>query len=166
MTTTPPPSSTRDRLLRLGLALLVAAAVVAFYLSGLYEYLYWDAVRARIETWQQLAGDHLPVALLIFFAVYVTATSLSLPVALILSLVGGALFGRWLGVGVVIVARRAGRRWRSSAAATSSATRSAGASATGWRRSTAASSATAPGTCSRCAWRRTCRTSSSTSPSA
>ena len=45
---------------------------------------------------------------MVFFAVYVVTVALSLPIAVVLSLVGGALFGRWLGTGVVSVAATAG----------------------------------------------------------
>src|SRR5262245_30118712 len=108
MATTPPPSSTRDRLLRLGIVLLAIAAVVAFYLTGMHEYLRWEYVKAQLDHRKELAQDHLLAAIAIFFAVYVTATALSLPVALILSLVAGALFGRWLGVVVVVAASTCG----------------------------------------------------------
>jgi uncharacterized membrane protein YdjX (TVP38/TMEM64 family) len=99
---------TRDRWLRLLLLALAVAAVIVFYLAGLHEQLRWESVRSRIEHWQRLADEHLLVSLTVFFLLYVTATALSLPVALILSLVGGALFGRWVGVGVVSVASTCG----------------------------------------------------------
>lgn len=99
---------TRDRWFRLLLLALAVAAVVVFYLAGLHEQLRWETVRSRIEYWKRLADEHLLVSLAAFFLLYVTATALSLPVALILSLVGGALFGRWVGVGVVSVASTCG----------------------------------------------------------
>lgn len=99
---------TRDRWFRLLLLALAVAAVVVFYLAGLHEQLRWETVRSRIEYWKRLADEHLLVSLAVFFLLYVTATALSLPVALILSLVGGALFGRWVGVGVVSVASTCG----------------------------------------------------------
>lgn len=105
---TPPPSTPRDRWLRLGLVLLVAAAVAAFYLSGLYHELKWEAVRGRVESWQAYTTGHLAAALALFFLAYVACVALSLPVALILSLVAGALFGLWAGVGVVSLASTSG----------------------------------------------------------
>lgn len=98
---------TRDRWPRL-LLVAAAAAVVAFYLTGLHERLRWEEVRAHIESWQALADEHLFLSLAAFFAVYLTATALSLPVALVLSLVGGALFGRWAGAAVVSLASTSG----------------------------------------------------------
>jgi uncharacterized membrane protein YdjX (TVP38/TMEM64 family) len=95
---------TRDRWLRLLLLALAVAAVVVFYLTGLHEQLRWEAVRSQVETWQRLAREHLLLTLTLYFLVYVTATALSLPVALILSLVAGALFDLWLGVAVVSTA--------------------------------------------------------------
>jgi uncharacterized membrane protein YdjX (TVP38/TMEM64 family) len=82
--------------------------VVTFYLTGLHERLRWESVRSQIEGWQRLADEHLLLSLTVFFAVYLTATALSLPVALVLSLVGGALFGRWVGAAVVSLASTCG----------------------------------------------------------
>lgn len=93
---------------RLLLALLIAAAVTAFYLTGLYRELSWDAVRGRIEGWQAAARDNLPVAMTVYFLVYVSVTGLSLPSSLALGLVAGALFGLWLGLAVVSVASTVG----------------------------------------------------------
>lgn len=99
---------TRDRWLRLLLVVAAAAVVVAFYLTGLHERFRWEEVRAQIEGWQRLAAEHFFLSLAVFFAVYLTATALSLPVALVLSLVGGALFGRWVGAVVVSLASTSG----------------------------------------------------------
>lgn len=104
--TTPPTA--RDSWLRLALLLFAVGLVVAFYFTGLHERFRWELVRAQIEHWKHLTADHLLVALLVFFATYLTATALSLPVALILSLVGGALFELWIGVAVVSVASTCG----------------------------------------------------------
>jgi uncharacterized membrane protein YdjX (TVP38/TMEM64 family) len=99
---------TRDRWLRLLLVVIAAAAVAVFYLTGLYEQFRWESARSQIEGWQRLADEHFLLSVAVFFAVYLTATALSLPVALVLSLVGGALFGRWVGVAVVSVASTCG----------------------------------------------------------
>jgi uncharacterized membrane protein YdjX (TVP38/TMEM64 family) len=82
--------------------------VVGFYALGLNRTLSWDSIRAHLDTWQAQTESHFLLALAIFFLVYVAVTSLSLPVASLLSLVGGALFGRWLGTVVVSVAATLG----------------------------------------------------------
>jgi uncharacterized membrane protein YdjX (TVP38/TMEM64 family) len=81
---------------------------VAFYLSGLHRTITWAFIRENVSAWQRQVEEHPVPALLIYFAVYVTVTALSLPLALFLSLLGGALFGRWLGVAVVSVASTLG----------------------------------------------------------
>jgi uncharacterized membrane protein YdjX (TVP38/TMEM64 family) len=93
---------------RLALVAVLAALVVAFYATGLHEYFDWETVRANIEGLQARVNDNLPLAALAFFAVYVACVALSLPVALVLSLLAGALFGRWVGVGLVSVASTCG----------------------------------------------------------
>lgn len=93
---------------RWALVVVLILAVVGFYALGLHRYLSWDAIRANVDAWKAFADDHLLLSLLVFFAVYVSVIALSLPVAVPLSLVGGALFGRWLGTGVVSVASTLG----------------------------------------------------------
>jgi uncharacterized membrane protein YdjX (TVP38/TMEM64 family) len=79
-----------------------------FYALGLHRYLSWDFVRANVDAWRAEAEQHLLPAMLLCFGVYVTATALSLPIAAVLSLAVGALFGRWLGTGLVAVAATLG----------------------------------------------------------
>jgi uncharacterized membrane protein YdjX (TVP38/TMEM64 family) len=74
----------------------------------LHEHFSWDGLRQNLSDLQSSAAENLPLALLVFFAVYVAVTGLSLPVAVWLSLLGGALFGRWLGTGVVLTAATVG----------------------------------------------------------
>lgn len=98
----------RSLLGRLALLALVLALVVAFYATGLHEYFDWQAVRGNVNALQARVNANLPLAAAAYFAVYLTFVALSLPAALILSLLGGALFGRWLGVGLVSVASTCG----------------------------------------------------------
>ncbi len=90
------------------LAALLLLAVAAFYALGLSGYFSWDSLRGRIDQWQAEVRQHLGMALLIFFGIYVAATALSLPVATGLTLIGGALFDRWLGTAVVSVSSTLG----------------------------------------------------------
>jgi uncharacterized membrane protein YdjX (TVP38/TMEM64 family) len=93
---------------RWALASGLLAAIVAFYTLGLQDHLSWPAVRAGLGDWQAAVNDHLLSALLVFFLVYVAVTALSLPVASLVTLVAGALFGRWLGTAVVSLASTIG----------------------------------------------------------
>ena len=80
---------------------VIAAAITAFFVFDLKQYVtldYFQAQREAINT--AVATDPLRAGLL-FFAIYTVATGLSLPGAAVLTLLGGALFG--LGWGLVLV---------------------------------------------------------------
>jgi uncharacterized membrane protein YdjX (TVP38/TMEM64 family) len=83
-------------------------AVAGFYALGGQRYFSWNYLRSHLDTWQALVRQHLPLALAVFFLVYVAVTALSLPVAAALTLAAGALFGRWLGTAVVSIASTLG----------------------------------------------------------
>lgn len=103
------PMRTRRRLwLRVGLVLLVLLAFGVFYVSGLHHEFDWPALRTRIDQFKDRVQDHLALAIAIYFAIYVVCTALSLPSWSALSLIGGALFGRWLGTALVSVAATMG----------------------------------------------------------
>ncbi|MEY3253440.1 MAG: hypothetical protein RL227_2413, partial [Pseudomonadota bacterium] len=83
------------------LALAVVAVVLAWRHFGLGELLTLEQLKASRDA---LVGAYeaRPVATLAaFFAVYVLATALSIPGALVLTLAGGAMFG--LGLGLLVV---------------------------------------------------------------
>lgn len=87
------PWPARRRLPRLVVALVVTGAVATFFLAGPSE----ADVLARQAEWKAAVNDNLVIALLVFFAVEVVLVGLSVPVASVLSLLAGVLFGRWLG---------------------------------------------------------------------
>lgn len=68
----------------------------------------WQVVQSRLEAWQAWAQGNLLAALLIYLAAYALAASLPMPGLTILSLLGGCLFGRWLGTGAASVAYACG----------------------------------------------------------
>ena len=79
----------------------LAVAVVLFFALDLGQYLRLSTIKSRqaeLEAWR--AAQPLRAAL-IFFAVYVLVTALSLPGAVVLTLAGGAIFG--LGWGSLLV---------------------------------------------------------------
>ena len=79
-------------------------ALAGFYALGLHRYLSWDYLRDHLDHLQSRTQADPIRALLLFFVVFVVLTGLSLPVAGVLMLTAGALFGRWLGCGVVLAA--------------------------------------------------------------
>jgi uncharacterized membrane protein YdjX (TVP38/TMEM64 family) len=93
---------------KLLLFLLLAAAIAAFFIFDLKQYFtldYFKSQRARIDA--HVAARPL-LAGLIFFALYVAVTGLSLPGAAIMTLAGGAVFGLWWGTALVSFASTLG----------------------------------------------------------
>ncbi|HEX8532790.1 MAG TPA: FAD-dependent oxidoreductase [Allosphingosinicella sp.] len=93
---------------RIGLLLLIAAAVGAFFLFDLGQWLTLENLKARQA---ELAGLVAARPLLIvggFFLIYVAVTALSLPGAAIMTLAAGAIFGLLLGTVIVSFASSIG----------------------------------------------------------
>lgn len=89
------------------LAVLIALGVTA-HVSGVTEFLSLEGVAAKRQTLLEMAAAHAVLAPLAFVAVYVAVAALALPGAAILSLLGGFLFGRWLGTALVVVSATTG----------------------------------------------------------
>jgi uncharacterized membrane protein YdjX (TVP38/TMEM64 family) len=100
-----PRPSTRGRW---ALAIALLLLIVLFYALGLHDYFTWDYLRGNLGKLETAAADNLLAALLLYVGVYTLLTALSLPAAGLLSLLGGDLFGLWLGVLAVSVASTLG----------------------------------------------------------
>lgn len=87
---------------------LLALGFAAFLLSGASKYLSFDYFLQSREQLSAFTRDHLPLSLLIYAAVYVTAVTLSIPGSLLLTISGGFLFGGWLGGAVTLVSATLG----------------------------------------------------------
>ncbi len=86
---------------RIILLALLVTAVVAYFWFGLGRYFSLEFAQGASEYIAEYQGRH-PLAVFFGFGLfYVTCTALSLPVAAILSLLAGALFGLELGVVLV-----------------------------------------------------------------
>jgi uncharacterized membrane protein YdjX (TVP38/TMEM64 family) len=92
---------------RLAVALLLVAVLAVSYALGLGG-IVWDYLRSHLDLLKAEVEEHLLTALVLFFLTYLAVTALSVPVAAPLSIVAGALFGRWLGTGAVILAASIG----------------------------------------------------------
>lgn len=93
---------------RWGVFALFAGALVAFFALGGSNYLTLDVVKANRDALVAFAERHYLTALALAFATYVAAVAFSLPVATILSLVIGFVFGRWVGTALIVVAATTG----------------------------------------------------------
>jgi uncharacterized membrane protein YdjX (TVP38/TMEM64 family) len=88
--------------------LLLLAGLAAVFAFGLERYLSLDSLRQH-RRWLVVEVDAHPAeAALLFFAVYVATTALSLPGAAVLTIAGGWLFGTLWGSVVVLAAATLG----------------------------------------------------------
>lgn len=86
---------------RLYLVAIVACLVALFFALGGQDYFTLETLQQQRQVLAEVLAEHPFNAALVYFSVYVFATALSLPVATVLTLAGGALFG--LGMGVLLV---------------------------------------------------------------
>jgi uncharacterized membrane protein YdjX (TVP38/TMEM64 family) len=105
---TPAPKNAGSWWPRLLFIFGIAAVIVAFYATGLDERLSASEIRDRVDYYRGEVEANQALAVVTFLCVYVLVTALSLPVAVWLSLLAGALFGRWLGTSVVLIAATTG----------------------------------------------------------
>ena len=75
--------------------LLIGSALAGWFYFDLGAYLQLDVAQAQLGEWQAWKDANPALAGLLFFAIYVVVTGLSLPGAAIMTLAGGALFGFW-----------------------------------------------------------------------
>ncbi|SDB08806.1 Uncharacterized membrane protein YdjX, TVP38/TMEM64 family, SNARE-associated domain [Desulfonatronum thiosulfatophilum] len=95
-------------LLKSVLILVVVALIGAFFLFDLGQYLSLDYIKDSQHRFQALYADKTFTVIAVYMAVYILATSLSLPGAAVLTLAGGALFGLLVGTVVVSFASTIG----------------------------------------------------------
>ena len=96
------------RLLKLTILLVFASIIVAFFTFDLSQYATLQQLKHQQITLQQYYHQHPVLALLVFGFVYIFVTAFSLPVATILTLLAGALFGFIPGLIVVSFASSIG----------------------------------------------------------
>jgi pyruvate/2-oxoglutarate dehydrogenase complex dihydrolipoamide dehydrogenase (E3) component/uncharacterized membrane protein YdjX (TVP38/TMEM64 family) len=93
---------------RLGVFVVIVAMVGAFFAFDLRQYLSLEHVKGQASSLQSLVRENPLGAAGIFFAIYVAVTGLSLPGAVIMTLVGGAVFGLLWGTVIISFASSVG----------------------------------------------------------
>ena len=96
------------RLRQTVLLLLLALAIGAFVALDLGRYLSFEQLKASQASFAQLHAEQPLTVAVVYFLVYVLATALSIPGAVIITLAGGAVFGLWQGVLIVSFASTVG----------------------------------------------------------
>jgi uncharacterized membrane protein YdjX (TVP38/TMEM64 family) len=99
MAETSPQSFSLRRLIPLGLLLLAGGV---FVLCGGRQYLTFAALSANQDFLRGLVVDGGILAVLGYILIYAGLTALSVPGAMLMTLVGGFLFGPWLGAGYAL----------------------------------------------------------------
>jgi uncharacterized membrane protein YdjX (TVP38/TMEM64 family) len=103
-----PPARPGRRAGRYLLLALFAGVVVAFFALDGQRYFTLEAVKGNRDALLGFTEEHFASALALAFAIYVGAVAFSLPVATILTLTVGFLFGRWIGTALTVAAATTG----------------------------------------------------------
>ena len=93
---------------RIIIALIVLALIADFFIFDLGHYFSLDYFKAQQASIMAYYHAHPWRTVLIYFAVYVTVTGLSLPGAVIMTLIGGAIFGLLWGTVIISFASSIG----------------------------------------------------------
>jgi uncharacterized membrane protein YdjX (TVP38/TMEM64 family) len=105
----PLASSTLFTSLGRWLPLIVLAGIaIAIVASGAHRWLSLESVAMNKSRLEALVDTHFVLALLAFMATYALVTALSIPGALIMTLVGGLVFPFWIACSAVLVAATVG----------------------------------------------------------
>lgn len=96
------------RLRQIVLLLLLALAIGAFVALDLGRYLSFEQLKASQARFDQLYAQQPFMVAAVYFLIYVLATALSIPGAVIITLAGGAVFGLWQGLLLVSFASTLG----------------------------------------------------------
>ena len=96
------------RLRQIVLLLLLALVIGAFVALDLGRYLSFEQLKASQASFDQLYAQQPLMVAAVYFGVYVLATALSFPGAVIVTLAGGAVFGLWQGLLLVSFASSIG----------------------------------------------------------
>jgi len=90
------------------LSTVLLTLVVLFFINGGQDYLSYETFNEHKVVWLDYAESNFWQAIFLASGVYILATALSVPGASILTLTIGFIFGRWLGVALVLVSATIG----------------------------------------------------------
>jgi len=82
---------------------VLVAILVAFFATGTHNHLTFETLRANYVDLQSFVADYFILAMAIYVVGYAIVTAASLPVASLLTLVGGFLFGWLLGTVFTVI---------------------------------------------------------------
>jgi uncharacterized membrane protein YdjX (TVP38/TMEM64 family) len=102
-TDAPTPPKKHGIIGRLIVLAIIAAALLAAWRLGVFDYLNFEALRAQRQVLTSFVADNFVLAFAAFVAIYVAVTALALPGASWVTIFGGYLFGLAVGaIGTII----------------------------------------------------------------
>eukprot|EP01032_Pedospumella_encystans_P017197 gene17197-19608_t len=96
------------RLRQTVLLLSLALAIGAFVALDLGRFLSFEQLKASQASFAQLHAEQPLTVAAVYFLIYVLATAMSIPGAVVITLAGGAIFGLWQGLLIVSFASTVG----------------------------------------------------------
>ncbi len=93
---------------RIIVIVLIAVAIAGYFIFDLGQYLTLDFAQSQLSAIQEFKDENFALTVLIYFSVYIAITALSIPGAVITTLVGGAIFGLLWGTVIVSFASSIG----------------------------------------------------------
>ncbi|MBI1186746.1 MAG: TVP38/TMEM64 family protein [Alphaproteobacteria bacterium] len=88
--------------------LLLAAALATAFALGLHREVSLEALRDRQTELEAFVAANLPAAIGLYVLAYALSVAISFPIASVLTLAGGFLFGPWLGGAATVIAATLG----------------------------------------------------------
>lgn len=86
------------------LPVTLVTGLLLFFASGTHKLVSWEAISSNYSILKQFANDRILASYAMFFLLYLVVVAFSLPVALPLTLTGGALLGWPAGVVIIFAA--------------------------------------------------------------
>ncbi|NJB68163.1 putative membrane protein YdjX (TVP38/TMEM64 family) [Desulfobaculum xiamenense] len=93
---------------KVALLIIIAALVAAYFALDLGRFLTLESVKAQQAAFAALYAEHTVGVVAAYFIVYVVLVALSVPGATVMSLLGGGLFGFWMGLVIISFASTIG----------------------------------------------------------
>lgn len=87
---------------------VISALMIGAYVTGVHEKLNFEALQTHKGALLEHVALHPVLSSLAFMGAYILSVALSLPIATVLTLAGGFLFGKWLGTLFVVSAATIG----------------------------------------------------------
>src|SRR5690554_7669634 len=88
--------------------ILIVVLIGAAWASGLLEMVNLEMIKQQRETLLGLVAAHPVLSVITFIVLYAAVVALSLPIAVLMTLTGGLLFGKWLGTVIIVLGATVG----------------------------------------------------------